>query len=313
MKKIAILCPVYNEEKTIGLFYKEIQPVIESLKESYSVDLVFLNNASTDNTLAEIDAVRQKWQQTYVITMSSNVGYQRSLDCGLRNTFADIYSIIDVDCEDPPGMIMQFVEEHEKGFDVVYGERVDRPEPGIIKGMRKAFYRVLQLLADDEIILDMAEFSLFTREVRDAIIQENTSFPFIRSSISRVGFKRKGIPFKRQKRIAGKSHYNLLGMAYFGMAGILAASTLLLRIPILTFPLWLLSMIVTGWIFAATGAGWAGLLCFLFFAAYIGFTLASIAMYLARTYKNNLLRPSAYIRRADSILQPEAAKRLEST
>lgn len=311
MKKIAILCPVYNEEQTIGLFYKEIKPIIDSLCDRYSVDLVFLNNASTDNTLAEIDKVRQLWSQTYVITMSANVGYQRSLDCGLRNTLADIYTIIDVDCEDPPEMILKFVEHHEQGYDVVYGERVDRPEPGIIKGMRKAFYRVLQLLADDDIILDMAEFSLFTREVRDAIIQENTSFPFIRSSISRVGFKRIGIPFKRQKRIAGKSHYNLMGMAYFGMAGILAASTLLLRIPILTFPLWILSLLITGWIFAATGAGWAGLLCFLLFASYIGFTLASIAMYLARTYKNNLLRPTAYIRKADSILQPEADRSIE--
>src|ERR1043166_6956359 len=193
---LTILCPVYNEERSIPLFFKRLRPVIETLAGRYTVHLLFLNNASTDSTVQEIERVRASWPETYLITMSKNVGYHASLECGLRNVSGDLLVFIDVDCEDPPEMILEFVDKYEQGYDIVYGERVDREESRAMKNTRKVFYRLLHTLADEEIILDMAEFSLFTREVRDALVNENTSFPFIRASIGRVGFRRAAIPFK---------------------------------------------------------------------------------------------------------------------
>ena len=113
---------------------------------------------------------------------------------------------------------------------------VDREEPDWLKAARRYFYRILKGLADDEIILDMAEFGLFTAEVREAIICDENSFPFIRASIGRAGFRRYAVPFKRQQRVAGETHYNLFGMIVFGVAGILSASTLFLRLPIYLLP-----------------------------------------------------------------------------
>src|SRR2546430_14767664 len=139
-------------------------------------------------------------------------------------------------------MILEFAAKHEEGHDIVYGERVDREESSLMKNARKVFYRILRAVADEEIILDMAEFSFFTKEVRHAILQESSSFPFLRASIGRVGFKRCAIPFKRDKRIAGATHYNLAGMAIFAIAGILSSSTLFLRLPIFILPFWLLAL-----------------------------------------------------------------------
>ena len=185
---ITILCPVHNEDSVVPLFFERIQPVMVKLSEHYEVHLVFLNNASGDHTSGTDPENQEVWPSTYLITMSRNVGYHASLECGLRSAAGDLFVFIDVDCEDPPEMILEFVEKYEQGFDIVYGERVDREESRPIKSARKFFYRLLHAVADDEIILDMAEFSLFTREVRDAILDENTSFPFLRASIARVGF-----------------------------------------------------------------------------------------------------------------------------
>jgi dolichol-phosphate mannosyltransferase len=300
---LTILCPVYNEERVIPLFFERIRPVLAKLSDRYSVDLVFLNNASTDRTLDEIEKVRQAWPATFVITTSRNVGYHASLECGLRNARGDLLVFIDVDCEDPPEMILQFAEKHEQGYDIVYGERVDREEPALLKSARKLFYRLLHMVADEEIILDMAEFSLFTKEVRDAIINENTSFPFLRASIGRVGFRRAAIPFKRRKRIAGSTHYNLMGMSVFAIAGILSASTLFLRLPIFLLPFCLLALAGFGVAYIQTHSPWFVLGGILTFAAYLGGTLAFTALYVARTYKNGLQRPNAFIDHARSILQ----------
>ncbi len=302
LPRLAILCPVYNEQTVVPLFFARLRPVMQALSARYRIDLIFLNNASTDTTLERIAAVRQDWPETYVITMSRNVGYQASLECGLRHIVADLYVIIDVDCEDPPEMIPDFVALHEQGYDIAYGERVDRPEPAPIKAGRKFFYRLLQKIADDDIILDMAEFSLFNREVRDAIIDDRSTFPFIRSSISRVGFRRAALPFARQQRIAGTTHYNLLGMSIFAIAGLLAASTLLLRLPIYVLPFWLLVLGGLGaWAIAAHSA-WVALAGLLVFAAYLGCTIAFTALYVARAYKNGLQRPSAIIDRKRTTL-----------
>lgn len=301
-RSLSILVPVFNEERVIPLFFERIQPVINQLSGEYTVNLVFLNNASTDGTQRVVEDLCRRHENTFLITLSKNVGYQRSLECGLRNTPGDLFAFIDVDCEDPPEMLLEFVAAQQRGYDVVYGERVDREEPESIKRMRKIFYRLTRAIADEEIILDMAEFSLLTAEVRDAIIQDRTSFPFIRASIGRVGFRRLGIPYKRHKRIAGETHYNFWGMTKFAVAGILSSTTMFLRLPLYTFPLWLLVMCGLCFQAATTDARWAMPVFLMTAFAYFGFTLSFIALYIARIYKDNLGRPNAVISREFSIL-----------
>jgi polyisoprenyl-phosphate glycosyltransferase len=305
---LAIVCPVHNEEAVIPLFFDRLSPIMAALAARYCCRLIFLNNASTDRTRERIEIVREKWPETYVITMSRNVGYQASLDYGLRSISADLFVVIDADCEDPPEMIAQFIEQHEQGFDIVYGERVDRPEPPLIKSGRKLFYRLLQKLADEEIILDMAEFSLFTGEVRDAIIDDRSSFPFIRASIGRIGFRRTAIPFTRQRRIAGVTHYNILGMSIFAIAGILSSSTLLLRLPVYILPFWILTLSVLGAWSVAAHSAWIGLAALIVFASYVGATIAFTALYVARGYKNGLQRPNAVMDRKRSHPPPPPAE-----
>lgn len=306
--QLTIICPVFNEESVVPLFFERTLKVINQLSSNYKVDVLFLNNASTDGTLSAVEALRKVHDFVYVITLSCNVGYQRSLECGLRNAQGDIIVFIDVDCEDPPELILEFIKYYEQGYDIVYGERIDREEIESIKMLRKLFYHIVQRVADEDIILYMAEFSLITSEVRDSIIQDKNSFPFIRSSISRVGFNRIGIPYKRHRRIAGETHYNLVGMTIFAVAGILSASTLPLRIPIFVFPFWLLVTFFLGAAQILTGSPWFMLANLVSICAYLGGTVAFIALYVARTYKNGLGRPNFTIHKRFSHLQPERNK-----
>lgn len=302
-KKISILCPVYNEEAAIPLFYRRLKPVICDLNNRYDIDLIFLDNASTDGTYDQILLVRKDWSATYVIVQSRNVGYQRSLAAGLQRVTGDLFVFIDVDCEDPPEMIGEFVERHESGgYDIVYGKRVRREESEIVSFGRKLFYRLLRALADEEIILDMAEFALFTDEVRAAVITENSSFPFIRGSIGRVGFERFAIPYKRQARIAGRSNYNFVSMSIFAIAAILSASTLFLRLPIYILPFWIIALFACGALYLRHLDPFWLIAGALLFAVYVGFVLAFTALYVARTYKNGLGRPNAFLNHRKSIL-----------
>lgn len=303
LETLAILVPVFNEERCVPLFFERLLPVLESLNEQYRVHLVFLNNASTDGTLEAIAKVRERYPHTYVLTLSRNVGYQRSLEFGLKQCHADLFVFIDADCEDPPEMIKDFVLKHQGGFDIVYGERIDRSEATILKLVRKFFYRILRLIADEDIVLDMAEFSLITAEVRNAIIADHSSYPFIRASIGRVGFRRDGIPYRRQPRIAGFTHYNLWRMTTFAVGGLLASSTLLLRIVVYALPLWIATML---WLASHAALGRPEYLSWLIFSGftYCGIAASFICIYLARVYKNTLGRPNAFLDQRLSRLPP---------
>ncbi len=302
---LTILCPCYNEEGVVSAFFDQLKPVIDQISDKYQANVVFLNNASEDGTLDEILALRAKHPNISVITFSRNVGYQCSLDSGLRSVDGDLFMFIDVDCEDPPSLIPEFLKKYEEGYDIVYGERVDRDEPKAIKRSRAYFYRILQRLADDDIILDMAEFGLFTAEVREAVISDENTFPFVRSSISRVGYKRFGIPFKRQQRIGGQTHYNILGMVIFAVAGILSASTLFLRLPTYILPFWLIAITALTATHLIYDAHWAFVTMVYLAFAYIGSALAMACLYTGRNYKNGLKRPTAFIRKRDTYLEPE--------
>lgn len=304
LTSLTILCPVYNEEVVIPLFMERIAPVVATLRLKYAVRLVFLDNHSTDRSNAVIQAIMGTRDDVYVIRMSRNVGYQKSLETGLRMTASDLYAFIDVDCEDPPEMLLRFAEQIEVGRELVYGIRADRPEPGHIKSMRRMFYRVLNRMSDEESLFLMAEFSMFTREVRDGAVAERNSFPFIRSNLARVGFDRIGLPYVRQSRIAGTTNYNLVGMTIFAVAGILASTTLPLRLPIYLLPFWLLLLTAFGVLAVTQASAWWALATFLLAVAFIGSSVATVALYVARTYKNSFARPNAHIQRSLSRLPP---------
>ena len=227
---VTIVCPVFNEEQSVELFYGRLGATMAATEARVRYELLFINNRSTDRTLQIIQELSTKDSRVHYLTLSRNFGYQASITAGMRHAKGDCVVNIDVDCEDPPEMIPRFIDKWLAGADIAYGIRHKREEFVLMHLARKLFYRVTRRLADHEIILDMAEFFLVDKRVRDFALSSRSTFPFVRSQVGYVGFKREGIPYKRERRIAGETHYNVLSAIRFGLAGILSSSTLTLRL-----------------------------------------------------------------------------------
>ena len=114
-KKLSIICPVFNEEKTIPLFYKRMKNVLNQISE-YDYEIIFTNNSSTDDTLLEIYKLKKEDQCVHWITFSRNFGYQASILAGHSHAKGDAITIIDVDCEDPPERIKVFIKKLRSGM-----------------------------------------------------------------------------------------------------------------------------------------------------------------------------------------------------
>lgn len=292
-KLITIVCPVYNEEAAIPLFYRRLQDALAPLRARYDFELIFTNNRSADRTLEVVKGLRRDDPSVHVLTFSRNFGYQASVLAGLKHAAGDAMVVIDVDCEDPPELIPTFLDEWEKGHDVVYGLRGNRPESRLIVEARRVFYRLNRFMADNEVILDMAEFSLISAHVRDAMVDNQSTFPFLRTEIGYSGFRRIGIPYDRQARIVGNSHYNLFRMTAFALGGILSSSTFLLRLGAYVAPPLLLANVLLAALDVFTGSGGsrgfrlAVLLDLMYLIAFV----AVLCIYQARVYKDGVNRP----------------------
>jgi glycosyltransferase involved in cell wall biosynthesis len=301
-RTLTVICPVHNEELNILPFHRRVSDTLATFADRLDWEILFINNRSTDATLATIQALRATDPKVEVITQARNFGYQASILCGLTHATGDATVIIDADCEDPPEMMAQFIAHWDEGYDVVYGIRADRPEAAPVKAARKIFYRLTHMIADWEFIIDMAEFSLFTRRVRDQILRVSSTFPFIRSELAYVGFRRIGIPYVRQPRMHGETHYNFLRMTQFAVAGILSASTFPLRLIVyLGLPMAALNLLVVLLADVQTTL----LRLVVVDAAALLLSAAALSIYVSRIYKDSSGRPVFIVDRDLTTLPPE--------
>ena len=295
---VSVVCPVFNEEAVLPLFYSRLTQALRSAEEIVDFEFLFVNNASTDRTAELILELKRTDPRVELLTLSRNFGYQASISAGMTHARGDAIANIDVDGEDPPELIPVFIDLWRKGADVAYGIRAHREEALPMHLARKLFYRVTRAIADHDIVLDMAEFFLVDKRVRDYVLATKSTFPFVRGQVGYVGFRREGVPYRRARRLAGDTHYNLLSAAKFGIAGILSSSTFPLRA---LMYVGVLALVVD---FALAGAllyfgaalPWETLLIAAFFLclahlAYVVFALGVIAIYVARIYKNSIALP----------------------
>ena len=261
---VTIVCPVFNEEETVPLFHERLALAVEEIQKKVRLELLFVNNRSTDGTLARIREIQEKDLRVNVITLSRNYGYQASITAGMRHARGEAIVNIDVDCEDPPEMIPRFIEMWLGGVDVAYGIRDKREE-----------------------------FFLVDRRVRDQVLSTRSTFPFVRGQVGYVGFRREGIAYKRQRRISGETHYNLISAGRFGIGGILSSSTLPLRLLAYVGLLGLSVDIALAVLVLVVGESWGlGLVerwSLAMVALQLGwmmFAFGGLGIYLARVYKD---------------------------
>jgi len=294
MKKrtlFSVICPVHNEEESVPVFYSRLQKAIEPLRKEFDFELIFINDSSTDKTLSVIEELRAKDRSTQVLSLSRNFGYQAAVLAGMRYAAGDGIFTIDVDCEDPPELVPEFIAKWREGYEVVYGLREGRPEAKVITGLRRLFYRSLKIMADSDIVLDMAEFALISSHVRDIIVDNQNTFPFLRAEIGYAGFSRIGIKYDRQSRVRGRSHYNIWRMTVFAGGGILTSSTFPMRIAFYFLPILIaLNILLLGIDLVYSSLGLFKTL--VVFDMVYGISLLTIyGLYFARIYKNSISRP----------------------
>ncbi len=116
MKKISILCPVYNESDNVELFINEFDKVICRHKEKYKFTFYFADNCSVDSTLSILKKIATNRDDLRIISYAKNYGVMKSIYTGIIYSKCDGLAVFDCDLQDPPELIEKYIELWVKGF-----------------------------------------------------------------------------------------------------------------------------------------------------------------------------------------------------
>lgn len=231
MKKlISIICPVYNEEKNISFFYKNLSSELKKLKNEFNFEIIFTDNNSSDRTLSNLKKLKSIDKRIKIIKLTKNHGYQKSLWTGYNFSKGDACITIDCDLQDPVNLISKFLKIWKtKKVKVVYGIRKNRDENFLLVLFRKIFYKFFNLFHESRIEENVGDFLLTDKIIVKYIKSLNEHELYLRAFILNLGFPSKGINYNRKKRIYGKSKFSMYSYFKFGISSIFSETSSLLK------------------------------------------------------------------------------------
>ncbi|WP_421555831.1 glycosyltransferase family 2 protein [Pseudomonas kitaguniensis] len=227
--RISLVVPLFNEEKTLGLFYHAIRhaPALRA----HTVDIVFINDGSTDCTAEFARDIALADSDVMVINFSRNFGKEAALFAGLEYAQGDAVIPMDVDLQDPVDVIPQLLAEWQKGADVVLAKRRDRASDSYLKRHSASmFYHLLNRIAYTHIEENVGDFRLMDRKVVDVIKALPEQQLFMKGVLSWAGFTVAIVEYDRAPRTAGQSKFNAWKLWNLALDGITSFSTLPLRL-----------------------------------------------------------------------------------
>lgn len=303
--KLSLVVPCYNEEKNVREFYATALRAFEGAE--YELEMVFVDDGSTDNTLAELkELFESDGERVRIVTFSRNFGKEAAILAGMREAEGDCMTIIDADLQQKPSIARAMFEFllSEPDYDCVAACQSDRVEDKTLSFFKKAFYKLINKLSDVPFEQGASDFRTFRRDMAEAIIALPEYQRFSKGLFAWVGFKTKYIDYKADERNAGKSKWTFFKLLKYALDGIMAYTVKPLYVPIavgaaLTFVsfIWFIIDIIA----AAAGADlklWGViLLMFFFFGGVQLLSVGVLGSYLSKLYIQSKNRPNYIVRR----------------
>ncbi|MGW2549832.1 glycosyltransferase family 2 protein [Streptomyces sp. NPDC001635] len=301
---ISYVLPVYNEQDGIAAFHTELTAALDA-RPDLAAELVYVNDGSSDGSLAILQGLAQKDDRVRVIDFARNFGHQIAITAGLDIATGDAVIVMDTDLQDPPRVSLELVDAWRDGAEIVHARRRSRQDTAFKRTTAHMFYRLLRSWTDVDIPVDTGDFRLLDRRVADELRRYRERSRFVRGIVASMGYRQKEISFDRDERFAGETKYPLRKMARLAIDGVTSFSTTPLKlITRLGFVVLLLSL--AGIVYALgmkffrpdiTVSGWTMLMVVvLFLGGTQMLSLGVLGSYIGRIYSEAQRRPLYLVR-----------------
>ncbi|MCA0402025.1 MAG: glycosyltransferase family 2 protein [Proteobacteria bacterium] len=227
--ELSVIVPVFNEGENIEALIARLVPVLEETVASF--EIIFIDDGSRDDTFERIRRAAAQDTRIRACAFSRNFGKEIALAAGLDHAHGKAVVMIDADLQHPPETIRTFVEKWREGYEMVYGQRVDRSTDGPIRRwFTMKFYALFARFGETPLPPGAGDYRLMDRKVVDAMRRLGERARFSKGLYAWVGFRSIGVPFEVQERLHGTSKWGYRQLTRFAFDGLSSFSTLPLKL-----------------------------------------------------------------------------------
>jgi polyisoprenyl-phosphate glycosyltransferase len=302
-KLISVVTPCFNEDGNIVEVYSQVKRIIENQLPEYEYEHIFIDNASTDNTIELLKGIAKTDKNVKIIINSRNFGHIRSPVYGMMQAKGDVVISLVSDLQDPPQMIVDFLHKYEDGYNIVLGIKKSSQENSVMFSIRRLYYKLLKKISNVEIFENYTGFGLYDKKSMCALRAMPDSYPFFRGMVAEIGYKVEKIYYDQPERRKGITKNNFYTLYDIGILGLINNSKILLRISIVIgFLVGLLSIFIGIFYFIMKLLYWDSF--FLGFApmliggslmfSILMFSIGIIGEYIGQIYIQILKRPLVF-------------------
>lgn len=205
MTEISVVIPVWNEEENIKQLYSELKEVLDNLGREY--EIIFVDDGSTDNSFKILQKIHEKDNKVKAIRFQRNFGKSAALSAGFENSKGNIVFTMDGDLQDDPKEIPNFLEEIEKGYDLVVGWKFRRRDPLSKRLPSKIFNKLTSFLTGVRVHDINCCFKAYKKEVIKNINVYGELHRYIPALVHWKGYNVSEIKVNHRPRKHGRSKY----------------------------------------------------------------------------------------------------------
>lgn len=293
--------PCFNESKCLKETTHRLNTKFDSLIKAKKINsrskIVYIDDGSKDDTWT---IIKNFGHRIIGIKLSRNQGHQNALLAGLMYARGkcDAAISMDADLQDDIDAIDNFIDEYNKGAEIVYGVRSERKKDSFFKrNTALAFYKIMNLFGA-QTIYNHADYRLMSNRALEELSRFNEANLFLRGIVPLIGLKTATVKYKRAERFAGESKYPLKKMINFALDGITSFSIkpirliffLGLAVSIVSFLVLAYALIVK--LIGQAISGWTFTICSIWLLGGIQMiALGIIGEYIGKIYSEVKARP----------------------
>jgi len=234
MKKISILIPCYNSERTIEHVVNEIVETLSKFK-SYDYEIILVNDDSPDNVYDIIKKLVNNNSKIKGISLTKNFGQHAALMAAFHNLSGNIAVAVDDDGQTPiDNYLIELIRSIESGNDVVFA-RYFKVKQSLFRRVGSKINDIMlrMLLSKPKHVVVNSYFAC-NQIMIDEIKKYKGPFPYIAGILLRSTKKIININVEHRSRLYGKSNYNIFKLILLWLNGFTAFSIIPLRIATVT-------------------------------------------------------------------------------
>ncbi|HUD88514.1 MAG TPA: glycosyltransferase family 2 protein [Xanthobacteraceae bacterium] len=231
---LSIVVPLYNEAASLPRMHTRLTEVAQKLAATRAIacEVVYVDDGSGDDTLAIARALPATGLDVQVVSLSRNFGKEAALLAGLDHARLGAVLFIDGDGQHPPTLIETLVGHWlDDGYDVVFTAKAHRSNESATRRFAvKAFYLLLNWGGRVKIPEDAGDFRLLSPRAANALRQLPERNRFFKGLASWIGFRQKRIDYEPDRRVDGRTSWNLHRLIGLSLNGLTSFSVAPLRL-----------------------------------------------------------------------------------